>query len=805
MEQNMTSIQDDSLLVFLSDQCHLSGEWLNYITAFNRQMGFRTIQQTLQFLPNLIAGYQANMNYQNITWPIKRKRRNIIFPLISNKLLTLEIFGYAFFSQETIDLIHLCRNFRHLLISDFKIFKKYVRESEKKVITSIFDLLNERWLSKRYRLCYEGIRDTEKDLNDCLSVLDGRLHFYSINIDQRQLFNLSKFRPTKMSVYDLKGISLLFKNLPSSVTCLQLSFANQYLILDQDKRQTPRKFRSLRLSECKQTLDILSKHATATESLTIDSECLEELGVIDYLTKMDCKQIIVIQNRNQRKLSEFFNRKSKALKLIDNYNSILASTLEYIQWEFMYYSPNMRNREIEIILDIEINNVQELFVRLFKESLKLFKFKTVYSQSLILRDCNLCLPNPDTHTERLCTNNLSLAVLALNNCILLTELNISFYGDCNFEALSIEKLHLTRLTVINISDNAISFNRIYQNILQKCKTTLRSFECKGSVDLSPLINSDVLIKLNVNGDISDANLQIMKTFSNLQELEISDDTILDLSEISQTLKIFRFCDIFVSSNIMVLPKSVTTVELRFDETLNSLELFLGQNPSIRQVTIHLQYWHEVAILLDKYRYIQFNFHQTNRVISQLQQNFPNRNNYFSFKVAYYYLHPECQQPGLTATSPNQILYELLFQRLNNKYQLLKPYLEFANNGHQNINPLLYLLKSAPQMVDQLSAFEELQYFIDNINLRENSEVQNFYDKVFQNQIALSDDDEYLRIILTAYDEVFHLGGNIDKALIGIKIMSQLQREQFNRESYFQSCKNNWQLSVSDQTQQQNNE
>ncbi|TNV73817.1 hypothetical protein FGO68_gene3988 [Halteria grandinella] len=114
------------------------------------------------------------------------------------------------------------------------------------------------------------------------------------------MFN--KFRPTKVIVDKVEDISLLLKYLPSSVTYLRITFADQQCIMNQD--ETPRKFKQLALYNCKQTLDILSKHATATESLIIDSKCLEEPGVIDYLTQLDCKltQRILQSQFNSTKL-----------------------------------------------------------------------------------------------------------------------------------------------------------------------------------------------------------------------------------------------------------------------------------------------------------------------------------------------------------------------------------------------------------------------------------------------------------------------------------------------------------------------
>ncbi|TNV82950.1 hypothetical protein FGO68_gene359 [Halteria grandinella] len=431
----------------------------------------------------------------------------------------------------------------------------------------------------------------------------------------------------------------------------------------------------------------------------------------------------------------------------------------------------MLDQEVDIIQDVNIFAIEEQFERLFKGSLGIFKKKVIESKAEIEIDTNLCLPNPDTNTNYLETDNVSLAVLALNNCKCLTELWIDIKGNCNYQALSVEKLQLVNLTVSYYNS---TFEDILQDILKKSKASLRYLYCGGSVNLAPLMNSKELRELKLEGDISDENLQLIRTFYNLEALKIYDNRVTNISDISQKLKTFEFTGKLDDKNIITLPQSVTTVQLGSSNTLSNLKLFLDQNPFVIDVTINLRQRYEAAILLQKYGHFNFNFLHSSTDSS-------------SFKSVYRYLHPECKQQGISSSEPDHILYELLFQRLTKKFELLMPYFVRSDNCE------IILRESPPQFIDSLSTFQEAQYCIEKINRRQISEIKGYYDKVFQKQITQNDDDEYLRIILTAYDEVFQLGGNIDQALVGIKTMSQEQRKIFKRKEYFNRCKNNWQL------------
>ncbi|TNV83156.1 hypothetical protein FGO68_gene593 [Halteria grandinella] len=362
------SSADLSLDAFLKNECHLEGDSLASVTAFLKKMGFKTRQQLIEYLPNLsvtgltklgLAESQATAIMQHSKSRLVKKQANRMFPRLASKYLTLQVIGYAYVQQEAIDMGFLCINYKNLLIRNFQIFQKNVIQAEKKIIRSVFELLDERWLSKRYRLSYQG-EDSERDLIDCFALLNGRLQFHSIEICNSILPNFSKFRPIKMKISNYFDVTELFKNLPSSVTCLNLDGGmycyNEYTC-------QLRKFKKLTIQSRYMTLDILQRYATATESLSIDGLGLKQPGVIDYLTQMDCKQIIVKTCDLQLEAPiEFFNCKSKAAKFISG-KKIPYDFLDNVEWAFKYFTKKSLEKEILISIDtqIQINDACNLF------------------------------------------------------------------------------------------------------------------------------------------------------------------------------------------------------------------------------------------------------------------------------------------------------------------------------------------------------------------------------------------------------------------------------------------------------------
>ncbi|TNV71744.1 hypothetical protein FGO68_gene9969 [Halteria grandinella] len=88
------------------------------------------------------------------------------------------------------------------------------------------------------------------------------------------------------------------------------------------------------------------------------------------------------------------------------------------------------------------------------------------------------------------------------------------------------------------------------------------------------------------------------------------------------------------------------------------------------------------------------------------------------------------------------------------------------------------------MMACLSTFNEFKNC-----LRRNNLESDYFERVFSRQISI-DDDEYLLIIVTAYDEVFQLQADIHKTVEMLKAMDW-KKGYPKRERFFHHCRNNW--------------
>ncbi|TNV83645.1 hypothetical protein FGO68_gene10500 [Halteria grandinella] len=588
---------------------------------------------------------------------------------------------------------------------------------------------------------------------------------------------LSKFRPIQVAIKFCENISQLFQYLPTSVICLELIGNYNGKLIDGDCH-APLKFKKLNLINYKQPLDILSKYATATERLTIDAECLKQDGVIEYLAQMDCKNIIVqTNNLFIQRLKDFLTMKSKALKYIIKNDSIELSSLETVEWAFSHLANRKFIYEEQIELDIEHSGAETLLDRLFKGSLSIFKKKNIQVLVDITFNPNVCLPNPDTLTESISINDEKLALFALNNCICLKKLEIDLEGiSCIYSALAAERLVLQELLIENANE---SFIPIVSDILKKSKDTLCSLKCSENIVLSNLRNSKVLKQLVLYKCANDANLEIIGTFSNLEVLSTDDERIVKKFIAGSKLKIFTYMESLSKSEIKILPQSVTIVYI-YGNDFNSIRVFLEQNPALREVNTALANWHEAAYLFGMFKYVKFNFGITTRL--------------FTFHQSYVYLHPESKLLTPTATEPDHIVYELLYQRLTHKIKLFWPYCK-ALTDMPEVGE--YLAISEPQMIDLISSFKEFQYCLISRTRPKIEKLEaSHFDKVFNFQIVQFSDYEYLRIILSTYDEVFKLGGNIDQQIKVVQGMTQQERQTINRLRFFEHCRQNWQSPLS---------
>ncbi|TNV83711.1 hypothetical protein FGO68_gene812 [Halteria grandinella] len=754
--------------------------------AFFAMKEFNTKQQLIDALQNLstadltqqgLSEAQAGaiLGHSQKPLPMKQKATARTFPRLASKYLTLEIVGYACVLQEAVDLGYLFRNFRQLLIQNFKLIKATFKQAEKKVIRSVFQLLDERWLSKRYRLQYFGGIDSDKDVEDCCRLLGSRLNFYSIQIWSSQMFMLSKFRPIKVTVFDCVDIPLLYKHLPSSVTSLKIYGEDDEFV--QSDYPAPRVFKELSvasLSNYEDIMIILRKYATATESLTIEWICLEVPGVIDYLMEMNCKQIIVeTDDLSNEKLIEFFNCQSKAKKLIQFEGGIATSQVEQEQWGIQQFTSKSLEQELVVHIEGGIGNNEQLFQRLFKGSLSIFKKKRAQIDEYIQFDSNVCLPNADTLTESIWTSNVPFGVFALNNCKGLNRFQFFLHGDCNYQQLAVEKLFLQEIIISYARDLYVP---LISDILKKSKDTLRLLKYDGEIDLSPLRNSKVLRQLYIEGDISDANLEVIGTFQNLQDLASEDMRILELLQNFKSLKKFKIKGELGENIIEALPQTIQTLDIQYFKSLEMIKLLLQHNPILNEITSKIISKEDIAYLLYEFKNIKFNI------------NLNATMNLLTFNQAYVILHPEIGLPPLPASEPDHAVYDLLFQRLTNKFALFWPYIQQI--GPNDKFEAQYLANCSPKMIDKISTFKEFQHCLINIA---NNKIKTFshFDQVFNNQISMSTNQDYLHIIVSAYDEVFQLGANIDKAVAKLKGMTADQRKKIKRQSFFNHCRSNW--------------
>ncbi|TNV73444.1 hypothetical protein FGO68_gene12658 [Halteria grandinella] len=346
---------------------------------------------------------------------------------------------------------------------------------------------------------------------------------------------------------------------------------------------------------------------------------------------------------------------------------------------------------------------------------------------------------------------------------------MNFHDGCPYKELAVSKLILQELYIENERSDYY-YAPIITDILKKCKDTLQAFSCNALIDLSPLNNSKTLKKLGIEICINEASLDTIKSFKNLQDLSTLDQLIVDQFKNRNSLKIFRFKESFIKTEIKALPESVKSVHFPQQNGMNAIQTFLEMNLQIKEVSTPIQYWHEAAYLLEMFKLIKFNF--------SCSQNL------FSFSKDFAYLHQEISP----ATEPDHRLYELLFQRVPDQCNLAVTYALIAAEDGRDVDLLHYSQKCPQQMFGFVSSLEKLQSFLE-VQFK-----QSHFEKVFSCHIA-KDNDELLRIIVSKYDEVFQLGGNVEKTIAALKGMTKQEKEAMKRERYFQCCRENWQSSL----------
>ncbi|TNV83329.1 hypothetical protein FGO68_gene15782 [Halteria grandinella] len=709
---------------------------------------------------------------------LQNQHRNAgpILPRLASKYLSLQIVGYAYVQHEAIDLTYLCIRARLVFIQNFELFKSEIIKAKKTVIESVFQLLDERLLSKKYML---HLSSFFAELVHCVRIYKEKLQFYKISIKRNYEFLLTNFRPIIIEIGYCEDMTSFFALLPSSVINLNI---HQHDYFTPDASLIPRKFRMLTLGGG-QLVDILNHYATTSEALIIQPECLKEPEIFDYLTHFDCKEIIIETNLQFQECSKFLTCQSKAVKYFE-FSEMDISNIQENQWAFEH----KRSFDDEFLITIKsyqiYSNAQALYEALFQGPLSKLKKLKIDLYDHIEFDPNVCFPQQNNVLEELEVvgeqHTEAIIVMALNNCKKLNKLikKADYIRQCYkcdrfFDGCKLSRIDVsaTCLQDFQIGVDRGHWGPLIKDILEKSKETLQSLGYDGNID--SLRNSKILKKYKCR-----FAKDIDQSFQNLKSLT---------------------CEQIIGS----LPESLETIHLQVEnKSVENIADQIQQNPKINKVTLGMYYKHSAAYFLEAFKHIKLNFKQLRNGQNSIQS-------IFTFHQAIAYLHPEYEkQIHEVTTDPDHIVYELLFQRLTNKSKLLSPYIEAV---YYDYEPLAeYMVHSPSRMLDQLAYFDEFQGCLGNMaDLGNSQHFEKLYpyhfQKVFNSQLKDIDDEEYLLIIVSTYDEVFELGGNITQTINMLKGMTQEQRQTLKRRQYFYHCKENWKNSLSQKDFYQENE
>ncbi|TNV82993.1 hypothetical protein FGO68_gene3749 [Halteria grandinella] len=780
----MKKKQDQSLVAFLRDQCHLEGQQLSKCADFFHKMGLKTIDQLLAFIPNQTVKDLVQLGlpeslaidivgHGNKILTKRQKTKGPILPRVTSKYLTFIIMGYAYPLHEAIDLVLLCKRARLLILQNYKIFIKQCIDNREKVkIKSLFQLLDERLHSKSYKICFQG-SPSGRDLADCCQLFNSKVRFYSFECRWSLSSQLNQFLPIKITIQNCNDIPQLFEILPLSVTKLHLF---QYQGKTPKIKLTPRKFKKLQLSgNQNQTLYILNHFAIATEKLKLDSSCLKSSGIANRLAKMDCKEIIIVINEDleEQQFKQLLARKPKAKIYLHFSDGFKSSSIHQQKWAF----DHMQCKYFDKPQQMSIKNncgTEQLCNTLFMGPYARFKRKIVSVANL--HNENVQFSKSDTETEELDVEGYrapQIATIALNICKNLKVLKISSFYDLPIKELTVNTIGIEELEIY-VSCDASWVTQMVNQILLKNKDTLKSIKCSHAFDFSNLKNSKCIRKLDIS-KCSDDSLNIIDSLQNLQELSTKNNRIVQRFKQSKTLEKFEFKDCLRKSSIKVLPESIKIVTLNGSNEFNSVKEFLDNNPQVKEITLTIDLMHQIAYLLHDYKHIKFNF--------------LGDTNLFTMHQLYAYLHPLYIKPQpQPAEEPDKRVYELLFQRLTDKQQLFQPYVEAVISKYE-MSVHDQLVDCPKRLLDQLAYFEEFEACICNAPTNVKKFDASHFEQAFKNQLDYLD-EENLLILMSTYDEVFQLGSNAEHMLAVLKGMNKTQRKKMTKQSFFQMCRRN---------------
>ncbi|TNV85631.1 hypothetical protein FGO68_gene16041 [Halteria grandinella] len=755
-----------------------------------QQMNICSKEELLAALPKLsiinLTNLGLNEHQALQILKISKKLNNYqrtILPRLASKYLNLQIVGYAYARYEAIDLAFLSKNARAVFIRNYNLFKREVRDGrEKKEIMSVFELLEEDLkFFKKYRIYYNHLKDNEGDLAECIDLYIGRIEFYSLSMREEHLFFISNFLPRKVTLTECTNIPYILSQLPHSVKTLSLTSSSQQKYLAA-LIVTPRIFKKLKLFKfpVDQTLHILTHYATATESVTLQDYCVNEPDIFKLLTNLDCAGIIIqAQTKKNKQLKQFFDCKLKANKFIELPSIASLSMLSENEWTQEYMQSKQFDKELHIEINTNPPDAREAFQQLFmsKPSQK-FKRKIINIQATdITLNANQIFSVSDTLTEEIILHGINtdqVAVIALNNCKNLKKLKIFRYGSaCQYQELAVTSLNLQEIIII---DQENSWMPLIKDILKKSKDTLHSLECNGSYDISPLKHSKTLRKLAVWKHALDGTRVVIRSLQNLEELSAIHDYVVQDSKGNENLQTFRFFNIGSFYPIILLPQTTKVYMLSTQNSLQNILWFLKMNPQIKELTARLSDTNQ-AILIEMYPQIKFKFIHDSRL--------------FSLKQEYAYLHPENNQAvAQVATEPDHRVYELLFQRFNDKEMFFRPYIKAVHKSWQD--KVKGLAQSSKKMLNLISSFDSFQTCLKNYS---QSKIQKLdashFEQIFQLQRAELEFEDNVRAFVSAYDEAFQLGGNVENTISIIMEMKREYWEKLTRDTYFENCRDNW--------------
>ncbi|TNV80800.1 hypothetical protein FGO68_gene3679 [Halteria grandinella] len=140
--------------------------------------------------------------------------------------------------------------------------------------------------------------------------------------------------------------------------------------------------------------------------------------------------------------------------------------------------------------------------------------------------------------------------------------------------------------------------------MRKCKDTLTSLQLNDceEIDLSPLKNSKALTHLAIE-NCSQANMEVISTFQNLQELVTDNQYLLQRAITMKSLKSLILHEIYSQ-----FPPSLQCINFKLAIDTAWIKRILDNHPQIKEVTLIIpSNRHHVALLLKEYKNVKFNF------------------------------------------------------------------------------------------------------------------------------------------------------------------------------------------------------